>query len=76
MRLAAMFLEARLAVGDARQARLGSAGKHLAKGAGLVLSSPRVWRSLMSPACWRVMWTGQVLRHRVRKLRRAAQLSF
>ncbi len=70
MRLAAMFLEMRLAAGDAGQAKIGSAAGHLAKGAIGVLESPRVWRSLMSPACWRVIWTGQVLRHRVRQISR------
>jgi len=70
MRLAAMFLEMRLAAGDVRQGKVFSAAGHLAKGAAGILESPRTWRSLMSPACWKVTWTGQVLRHRVRRISR------
>jgi glycosyltransferase involved in cell wall biosynthesis len=70
MRLAAMFLEMRLAAGDVRQGRVGSAAKHLAAGTAGVLASPRTWRSLVSPACWKVIWTGQILRHRVRRISR------
>jgi glycosyltransferase involved in cell wall biosynthesis len=70
MRLAAVFLEMRLAAGDVRHAKIGSAARHLAKGAAGVLESPRTWRSLLSPACWRVILTGQVLRHRVRQISR------
>jgi glycosyltransferase involved in cell wall biosynthesis len=61
-RLEAAFLGFRMAVTATRQRRIGQAVRQLAAGAAPVLASPRSWRSLVSPACWRVMWTGQVLR--------------
>jgi glycosyltransferase involved in cell wall biosynthesis len=65
-RLEAAFLDMRTAAAEARHARVLTAVRHLGSAAGRVIGSPRTWRSLSSPACWRVMWTGQVLRrHRV-----------
>ena len=64
-RLEAAFLDVREAAADARRAKpLGVLG-HLATAVGRVAGSPRTWRSLASPACWRVMWTGQILRRHV-----------
>ncbi len=67
-RLEAAFLGLRVAVGDVRRGRPVDAARHLAGGARHVITSPRAWRSLSSPACWRVMWTGQVLRRRSRRV--------
>jgi glycosyltransferase involved in cell wall biosynthesis len=65
-RLEAAFLGLRVAYADVRGGRPVDAARHLADGARHVLTSPRAWRSLSSPACWRVMWTGQLLRRRSR----------
>lgn len=69
MRIEAAFLDLREALAAARQAHFIRATKHLASSAARVIGSPRVLASLASPSCWRVMWTGQVLRHRQRVLR-------
>jgi glycosyltransferase involved in cell wall biosynthesis len=61
-RIEAAFLDLRLAIGEAGHLRPIKALKFLADGVGQVIASPRVWKSLASPACWRVMWTGQKLR--------------
>jgi hypothetical protein len=47
-----------------RHARLGTAARSAAKAAGIVMTSPRVVASLVSPHTWRIMWVGQVLRAR------------
>ena len=59
-------MELRLGYAAARQANVVDTARHWAAGAVEVLTSPRAWRSLSSPACWRVMWTGQRLRRRAR----------
>jgi glycosyltransferase involved in cell wall biosynthesis len=69
-RIEAAFLDLRLAMTEARHARLVQTTKYLASGAGRILSSPRAWRSLASPACWRVMWTGQILRRAGRAMQK------
>jgi hypothetical protein len=69
-RIEAAFLGLRLALRDARHGRIDKTAHHLAAGARAVMASPRTWRSLASPACWKVMWTGQILRRRERQLRR------
>ncbi len=69
-RIEAAFLGLRVAVADVRRGRPVDAARHLAGGARHVLTSPRAWRSLSSPACWRVMWTGQLLRRRGRLINR------
>jgi hypothetical protein len=61
-RIEAAFLHYRTAMAEARQAHLREAIEHLAAGTGRVLKSSKALRSLGSPTCWRVMWTGQVLR--------------
>lgn len=66
MRIEAAFLDLRESWAAARKVRLGLAAQRLASGAGRVLGSPRALRSLVSPACWRVMWTGQLLRRAYR----------
>jgi glycosyltransferase involved in cell wall biosynthesis len=60
-RIEAAFLHYRCAVSEARQARLRQAIGHLNAGTRRVLCA-KALRSLTSPSCWRVMWTGQVLR--------------
>jgi glycosyltransferase involved in cell wall biosynthesis len=70
-RIEAAFLGLRLALREARRGRINKSAHHLAAGAQAVFSSPRTWRSLASPACWKVMWTGQILRRRERELRKA-----
>ena len=61
-RLEAAFLEMRLAFADVKKLQPVSMMKHLGRATRETAFSPRVWRSLVSPACWRVMYTGQVLR--------------
>ena len=74
-RIEAAFLGLRLALRDARRGRIDKTAHHLAAGARAVIASPRTWRSLASPACWKVMWTGQILRRRERQLRRGLEPS-
>jgi glycosyltransferase involved in cell wall biosynthesis len=61
-RLEAAFLDLRTAGAEVRRARMLPAVRYLVSATGRVLASPRAWRSLSSPACWRVMWAGQLLR--------------
>jgi glycosyltransferase involved in cell wall biosynthesis len=61
-RIEAAFLDYRCAWAEARRARPLAAAAHVMAGTGRVLRSPQAVRSLLSPRCWRVMWTGQVLR--------------
>jgi glycosyltransferase involved in cell wall biosynthesis len=70
-RIEAAFLGLRLAIRDACHGRIAKTAHHLAAGAKAVVASPRSWRSLASPACWKVMWTGQILRRRERQLRKS-----
>lgn len=44
--------------------RLGGAVRAVARGAKIVLTSPRAMKSLLSPRTWRIIWVGQVLRAR------------
>lgn len=57
-------LHARDALSALRCGRVAPAVRSIAKGAGTVLTSPRVVASLLSPHTWHVMWVGQVLRAR------------
>ncbi|HSV15630.1 MAG TPA: glycosyltransferase family 2 protein [Tepidisphaeraceae bacterium] len=61
-RLEAARLGVSLAIGELRHAHITRAARQFATGAAPFLTSPRAWRSLVSPACWRIIWTGQVLR--------------
>jgi hypothetical protein len=61
-RIEAAFLDFRCAIDEARHGRLGGMIRHVTAGSGRVLKSARALRSLCAPGCWRVMWTGQVLR--------------
>jgi hypothetical protein len=47
-----------------RRGRLARAAGSIVKGAGTLLTSPRVVASLLSPHTWHVVWVGQVLRAR------------
>jgi hypothetical protein len=61
-RIEAAFLHVRCAFVDVGKLRIVSAIRHLLHAAVRVLSSARAIASLASPRCWRVMFTGQVLR--------------
>jgi hypothetical protein len=66
-------MHARDALVALRHGHLGTALKSTAKGAGIVMTSPRVVSSLLSPHTWRIMWVGQVLRARAAAAQRREQ---
>jgi glycosyltransferase involved in cell wall biosynthesis len=66
-------MHARDALGALRHGHLSAAFKSTAKGAGIVMTSPRVVGSLLSPHTWRIMWVGQVLRARAAAAQRREQ---
>jgi glycosyltransferase involved in cell wall biosynthesis len=61
-RIEASFLHVRCACVDLGHLRLASAFSHLVRAFLRVLTSGRAIISLAMPSCWRVMWTGQLLR--------------
>lgn len=64
--LEAVLIHATQAAGDLRAMRWSDAMRQLHQAARRVLGSRSAMLALLDPHTWHIIWTGQVLRHRVR----------
>lgn len=64
--LEAVLVHAAQAIGDLRAMRFADAAGQMRQAASRVLGSREAMLALLDPHTWHIIWTGQVLRHRVR----------
>ena len=69
MRIEGAFLDARISLASIAGGHPLAGARSLLHGVAQVAASPRAWKSLTSPACWRVMRTGITLRRATQRLK-------